>query len=144
VFGTPPLKGATGNTESSGVETYPPQADPLHDPHAAEWERTWAVFMHLTAFILPVFWIPVIPALIMWRVRHKESPFVDDHGREIVNFHLSMLVYGVIALLLTVICIGEVLIVGLYLLGYIAAIFGALSAGKGRYFRYPMCLRFLH
>lgn len=126
------------------METYPPHADPLHDPHAAEWERTWAVFTHLTAFILPVFWIPVIPALIMWRMRRLESPFIDDHGREVVNFNITMGIYAVIAVLLIPTCVGGFFAVALYVFGYIAAIMGALSAGKGRYFRYPMCMRFLH
>jgi len=27
----------------------------------------------------------------MWRIKHKESPFLDDHGREAVNFQLSLL-----------------------------------------------------
>ena len=102
------------------------------------------MFSHLTAFLLPVFWIPVIPALIMWRMRRHESPFIDDHGREIVNFNLSMVIYGVVSALLTPTCIGWVFVVALYIIGYIAAIMGAMAAGKGRYFRYPICLRFLH
>jgi uncharacterized Tic20 family protein len=121
-----------------------PHADPLHDPQAAAWERTWASICHLTIFILPVFWFPVVPALVAWLVRRNESPFIDDHGREVVNFHITMLVYAGIVFCLKFICIGWLLVIPLAAFGYICAVIGAVSASKGRYFRYPMCLRFLH
>jgi uncharacterized Tic20 family protein len=125
-------------------DAYPTQTDPLQDPQAADWERTWAVVCHLTIFILPVIWFPVIPALIAWLVRRHESPFIDDQGREVVNFHISLLIYGIIAGVLSFICIGWVFAVAVAALGYICGILGAVAAGKGRYYRYPMCLRFLH
>jgi uncharacterized Tic20 family protein len=126
------------------VNPAPTQADPLHDPHAADWERTWAVVCHLTIFILPVIWFPVIPALIAWLVRRHESPFIDDQGREVVNFHITLLIYGGIAILLNLLCIGWLAAIVVAGFGYICAIVGAVAAGKGRYYRYPMCLRFVH
>ncbi len=115
----------------------------LVDPLAAEWEKQWAMFTHLTLFVLPVAWIPVIPALIMWMIKRKESPFVDDQGREVVNFHLTLLVYGVVVFFLKFICVGYLLWYVLAGFGYVFAVLGAVAAGRGQFYRYPMCLRMI-
>jgi uncharacterized Tic20 family protein len=119
-----------------------PGAD-LVEPHAQEWEKTWAVFNHLTLFALFVFPVPVIPALVMWLIRRHESPYADDHGKEAVNFQITLVVYGVLCYLLSFVCVGLALGLVVAAFGYLFAVVAAVAAGKGRYYRYPMCLRFL-
>src|SRR5262245_35845664 len=118
----------------------------LVDPQAQEWERMYSTFTHLSLLTVHLL-VPVIPALIMWLLKREKSPFVDDHGREAVNFQISLCLYAVIIIpivgLLT--CgAGWFLYLPLYLLGLVGMIMGAIAANKGEYFRYPATIRFLH
>jgi len=117
--------------------------DPLADPHATEWERHYSMGLHLTLLAIHVA-VPLVPAIVMYMIKKDESPFVADHGREAVNFQLSLLLYGLIGALLIPACgTGFVVITATYVLGIVGMIFAAMAANKGRYYRYPACLRFL-
>jgi len=116
------------------------------DPHAQEWERTYCMFTHLSLLTVHML-VPVLPALALWLIKRDKSPFVDDHGREAVNFQISLLLYTLIAwpLATLITCgIGAVLIIPIYLLGIIGMIVAAIAANKGEYYRYPATIRFLH
>lgn len=133
---------------------------PLHDEQASEAERTYTTFQHLIGLVSALDgmgFLGLIGAIIMWRIKAKESPFYDDHGREAVNFQISLLVYllggGIILGLFTAITLGigivitlPLIILGtifLFVIRLIGCIRGAIAANRGEYYRYPMCLRFL-
>lgn len=102
------------------------------------------MLMHLTlalATIVPV--IGIIAPVLMWQLRRTESAFIDDHGRETVNFHISILIYGVVSIALIFLCVGWVTLPAVYVLGIVGMILAAIAANNGEYFRYPMCIRFL-
>ena len=118
----------------------------LVDPHAQEWERQYAMFTHLAAlsFLLS---FPVIPTLILWLVKREKSPFIDDHGREAMNFQISLLLYGllIIPLLGLLTCgIGFVAYIAILIIGIVGVVQGAISANRGEFYRYPATIRFLH
>lgn len=116
---------------------------PHMDAQADSNERTYAVFLHLTSalwFIIPV---PVVPALIMWQIKKDASPFLDDHGKEVVNFQLSMLLYGILFALLSVIVIGIPFLIALPFFAVICSIIAAVKSGRGEYHRYPVTLRLI-
>jgi len=118
--------------------------DRLVDSQAEEWERTFSMFMHLG--LLGVhFGVPIVPTLIMWLVKREKSPYIDDHGREALNFQISLLIYFVGTLVAGfVTCgVGFVLVAGVYALGIVGMILAAVAANKGQYYRYPMTIRFL-
>ena len=126
------------------MDPYAPSApSDLSEPQVQDWEKTWGVFTHLTLFALFVFPVPVVPALVMWLIRRHESPYADDHGKEAVNFQITLVVYGVACFLLSFICVGYVLGAMVAVFGYVFSVIAAITAGKGRYYRYPMCLRFV-
>jgi len=116
-------------------------------PGIEPWERTYATFIHLTLLICPV--APVVGALVMWLIRKDESAYVDDHGREAINFQISLVIYMIVLSILAIpigvlTCgVGLVLPLGVYVLGIVGMILAATAANKGEYFRYPMCLRFI-
>lgn len=116
--------------------------DRLVDHDSAEWERLYSVFQHLTLLVhVPVI---LVPAIVMWLIKKDASPFVDDHGRESINFQISLIIYYLISLVLVPVCyIGLPVMIGVWALGIVGMIMGAMAAGRGEYFRYPMCIRFL-
>lgn len=117
------------------------QHDPMAAPDVQAWEKHYALAMHLSVLAWHLLPVPVVPVLVMWLIKKDESKFVADHGREALNFQISILIYGLIAAVLTLILVGIVMAVAVYVLVLVGSILGAVAASKGRYYRYPACLR---
>lgn len=121
--------------------------DRLVDHDATESERQYAMWMHLSLLgtIFAPFVILIAP-LVMWLTRKEESPYIDDHGREALNFQISLYIYmlALVPLFALLTCgVGAVLIPGVYVLGIVGMIAAAKAANRGEYYRYPMSIRFL-
>lgn len=116
------------------------------EPLATPGDCRWGAAMHLAPLMaVPVAGtgiglVAVILPLILWLVRRDESVFHDDHGREVINFCLSFLIWNV---LLMVTLVGIMLIPLLWLVALVNLIRGAVAAGQGEYFRYPITFRVL-
>ncbi|MBK9188421.1 MAG: DUF4870 domain-containing protein [Phycisphaerales bacterium] len=115
---------------------------PMAGPVTTSTERNFALAAHLLLLAGQV--VPVVPSLILWLVKRDESAFIDDHGKESVNFQISLLIYVIIGMILTPACgIGMVLLAGVYVLAIVTMIMGSIAASNGRYYRYPMCIRMI-
>ncbi|MCC7388865.1 MAG: DUF4870 domain-containing protein [Phycisphaerales bacterium] len=119
----------------------------LVDHDASPSERQFAMWMHLALLgnlVAPI--VILIAPLAMWMTRKEDSPFLDDHGREAVNFQISLLIYmlALVPLIAILTCgVGALLIPGVYVLGLIGMIMAAKAASRGEFYRYPMSIRFL-
>lgn len=117
----------------------------LVDPSIASDVRTYALLMHLTpllGLVLPV--VSVAAPVIMWQVRRTSSPFIDDHGREAVNFHISLMVYALAGIPLSMFCfVGIGVWVAAGILAVVGMVMASIAAHNGEYYRYPMCLRWV-
>jgi uncharacterized Tic20 family protein len=115
------------------------------DPQVQEWERTYALFEHLSLLTFLVV-IPILPLLALWLIKRDQSHFIDDHGKEAINFQISLLLYKAAAVVVTVLTcgVGFVLIPVIFLFGLIGMTMGAIAAHRSEYFRYPACIRFIH
>ncbi len=125
------------------------------DHDASEAERTYAMWMHLSLlgyFIASV--LMIIVPIVMWLHKKDESPFIDDHGRETLNFHITLILYSLFlpipaAIIGILFCGVGVVIFPLiavalpWVLGAIGMIQAAMAAKRGEYYRYPMTLRLL-
>ena len=115
-----------------------PQPRVLRDDSVSQSDRNWAVAIHLAPFAAAIFGPLVLASLVIWLIRKDESVFCDDHGRELINFGLSQLILHII---LAVTLIGVILWPVLWIVALISLIRGAVAAGNGEYFRYPMTFR---
>ena len=116
----------------------------LVDPNATAEQRRYATVMHLTlllALVMPV--LSVIAPLAMWMARKDTSPFIDDHGKETLNFHISVLIYFAISGLLAMIIIGIPMLIAAFVLALIGMIKASTAAHRGEYYRYPACIRLI-
>ena len=114
--------------------------------------RTWTVLCHASAFL--GFLIPAlgqfVGPLIVWLWKRGESPEIDAHGKESLNFQLSLLIYtavfAMVCFILMFVLIGF-LLVPLIALFYIAnvvlVIIASLRANEGELYRYPLTLRLI-
>lgn len=110
----------------------------LVDPDVTSEERMWATFIHLGG-TFSYFLVP----LILWLIKRDESAFVDDHGKEALNFYISMLVWGVLGALSMVCFIGFVIVPVLGVVQFVCGIVNAFRAHRGEYVRYPITIRFI-
>lgn len=85
----------------------------------------------------------VVGPLILWLVKKDTMPFVDDQGKEAVNFNISFLIYMAVSAILIVVVIGFFLIIVLGIIHLIFVILAAVKASSGEAYRYPMTIRFL-
>lgn len=130
--------------------TSPPAREPFHaaplvDQAATSGQRTYAQFMHLTLLGILLSVPPVIPPLVMWLVKRDGSHFIDDHGREAVNFQLSLVLYAIVTGLAGMLTCGIAFFAfpAVAILGVVGAVMAAMAAGRGEYYRYPATIRFI-
>ena len=107
--------------------------------------RMWAMFAHLSALsglVLAGIGF-VIGPLVIWLMKKEEFPFVEEQGKEALNFQISMFIYGVIAGLLCFVCIGFVLAPLVGITDIVLLIIAAIKANNGEHYRYPLTIRFI-
>jgi uncharacterized Tic20 family protein len=107
-------------------------------------ERLWGMLCHLSAFT--GFVIPlgsVLGPLIVWMIKKDEMPFVNDQGKESLNFQLTMLIAMVISVILIFVFIGFFLLGALLIFQIIVIIVASIKANDGVRYRYPYTIRFI-
>ena len=109
--------------------------------------RKWAMFCHLAGLaglipMTPVFGSVIAP-LIIWQIKKDEFEFVDEQGKEALNFQISILIYALVAGLLCFACIGFFLLPAVYIFDLIFLLIAAVKANNGERYRYPITIRFI-
>jgi uncharacterized Tic20 family protein len=115
-------------------------------------DRQWAMFAHLSSLV--AIWLGgmgFLGPLIVWLIKKDQSRFVDDQGKEALNFNLNILLAVVILGTLTApvafltLFLGLIVIIPLFLalgaLAIIMPILAAMKANAGEIYRYPYILR---
>ncbi|MEN6371601.1 MAG: DUF4870 domain-containing protein [Armatimonadota bacterium] len=108
-------------------------------------ERLWGMLCHLAAFA--GFFVPwigfILGPLIVWLIKKDQYPFVNDQGKESLNFQISILIYSAIAAALIVVVIGVALLLALTVMEIVLIILASVAANEGRRYRYPLTIRFV-
>ncbi len=131
--------------EDSHVRIEPPalsRRGRVRQQGLADTERNFAIASHLS--LLAVVCLgPLVIALplIIWLARKDQSDFNNDHGREVTNVALTGLL-ACFALAWVPILGWSALAIWCVVI-FINLIRGAVAAGNGEYFRYPMTIRLL-
>jgi uncharacterized protein len=102
-------------------------------------DKALIILCHLSALIGVGFILP----LIVYLVKRTESDLVAAHAREVLNFHLSLLIYALCTLPFVFILIGIPVLFAIGLTGLICAILGAVRASEDGFFHYPITLRMI-
>jgi len=107
--------------------------------------RMWSMICHLSGLagiILPASGNIVAP-LIIWQIKKESNPFIDEQGKEAVNFQISMSIYLIASIILSFICIGVPLIIATIIVYFVFMLIAAVKANNGFHYRYPLTLRFI-
>lgn len=118
-------------------------------------QRQWAMFAHLSALVGGLLtsvvggWGTFAGPLIVWLIKKDTMPFVDDQGKEALNFNITVAIIALLMALMTVMTLG----IGIIFTGPILVIVGiawlvltiiaAIKANEGVAYRYPFALRLI-
>jgi uncharacterized Tic20 family protein len=107
--------------------------------------RTWCVLCHASALLGLFFHFlgHLLGPLIVWLVKRGDSPEVDAHGKESLNFQISMLIYDAVAAILCFVLIGIPLLIALWVLNTVLVIIASIQASEGKFYRYPITIRLI-
>ena len=93
---------------------------------------------------LPAFLGP----LLVWLLR-RDDRFAAEHARRALNFNLSIIVYVIAAIVLSVVTLGLGLLIvvpvgALAFVGYcVVTVLATLAANRGEAYRYPLTIPFV-
>lgn len=107
-------------------------------------EKQMAMFCHLAAFaglIIP--FGSIVGPLVIWLTKKDQSTYIDYHGKEAVNFQITMAIAFFISIILMFIFIGFLLVIGLAIFELVVIIIAAIKASEGVEYQYPFNFRFI-
>ena len=108
--------------------------------------NTFAMLCHLSGLALFI-GIPfgnLIGPLVFWLIKKDEYEFVDDQGREALNFQITATLAMIASGILCMILIGLPLLFAVLVAIAVMSIYGAVQASKGERYRYPFTIRLLN
>jgi uncharacterized Tic20 family protein len=106
--------------------------------------RQCAMFLHLS--LLAGFLVPfagLIVPIVIWQLKKEELPGIDAHGKVVVNWIISGIIYVILCCLLIIVIAGIPLLIALFVVGIIFPIVGAIKANDGIVWNYPLTITFL-
>lgn len=105
--------------------------------------NTFCMLMHLSQFVS--FALPgagIILPIVMWAMNKDDFPLVDEHGKVLLNWILSVIIYSTISLILMFVFIGFLAFLVLLLCTVIFVILAAVKAYNGTVWSYPLSIKF--
>ena len=102
------------------------------------------MFLHLSqlaGFVLPLAGL-IVPILI-WQIKKVELPGIDVHGKIVVNWIISAVLYGIGCVILLFVLVGIPLLLALLILAVVFPIVGGIKANNGETWKYPLSIAFL-
>jgi uncharacterized Tic20 family protein len=105
--------------------------------------RMFAMLAHLLA----IFTCFVGP-LVIWLIKKDEHPFVEEQGKEALNFQITIAIVWVASWVVPVIltflaCVVPFLVAAIWIVNLIFCIMACVAANKGEHYRYPVSLRLI-
>ena len=103
-------------------------------------ENTYLMLMHLSQFLGLI--IPLagfVAPVLMWIMNKDTNANVDLHGKNILNFTISYLIYSAV-LAITIIGIPLLVVLGIIYIVFI--VMAGVKANNDEYWRYPFIIQF--
>jgi uncharacterized protein len=119
-------------------------------PQPSQDARNWSMLAHLSALVAIIGIPSFVGPLVVWLIRRDSDPISTEHAREALNFNISVLIYGVVAVILAIVTLGVGLLVVIPLaiviaiLWLVVTIVAAVKASNGEPYRYPITIRLVN
>jgi uncharacterized Tic20 family protein len=99
-----------------------------------------AITMGMLCHLLGIF-TGFLGPLIIWLIKKDSSPFVDDQGKEALNFQIVALIATFVCFL--GFCIAPFLIIAVQITRIVFSIIATVKANQGIAYRYPITFRII-
>ncbi|PCJ58109.1 MAG: orotate phosphoribosyltransferase [Candidatus Hydrogenedentota bacterium] len=107
----------------------------------------WAMIIHLSALVGvfggPIPFGNILAPVVLWILKGKEHPYIDEQGREAINFQINMMLYYIAAFFLLIFGIGIPIFIGLSIMNVVFIIKAAIKVRDGYHYKYPTLIRFM-
>ena len=123
--------------EPQAPEQVPPQPEAAASSEVSKDAKTMGMLCHLLGLI------GFIGPLIIWLIKKDDDEFINDQGKEALNWQITVLIGFIVSAILVVIVIGAFLAWAIGILNLIFVIMGAVKASNGEKYRYPVCIRLI-
>jgi uncharacterized Tic20 family protein len=133
------------------TEQSPPPSGPDPVPYATSAGKEYmgpppdkdAIQMGMLCHLLGIF-TGFLGPLIIWLMKKESSPFVDDQGKEALNFQIATLIVCLACIPLNLLfCIGSILVLIVQIARIIFGIIASMKANEGIAYRYPVTFRLI-
>jgi uncharacterized Tic20 family protein len=114
------------------------QPPPLSPPATNEGEKLWIILSHLSLLLGVGFLLP----LIVYLVKKDSNPVTAAHAKEALLFHISVILYVIISIVLMFVFIGVLTLFAVLVMAVVCSIIACVKAADGQFYRYPLTLRF--
>jgi uncharacterized Tic20 family protein len=107
--------------------------------------RIWGMLCHATALI-GIIGIPlgnIAGPLIIWLLKKNTNTFIDQQGKESLNFQLSMTIYALFGALLFLMKMGMFLLLLIAGINFILVVIASINALNGGSYIYPYKIQFI-
>ncbi len=107
-------------------------------------ENTYCMLIHLSqfcGFVLP--YTGMIVPLILWLINKDKNKAVDTHGKIVINWIISSVIYSIVFGILCLLIIGIPLLITLLICDIVFIIIGSIKAYNSEYWKYPFSIIFL-
>ncbi len=109
--------------------------------HVGEYVQYADAFVAAVEFCAPS--AGLIVPIVMWALQKDNNPTIDAHGKVIINWIISALIYMAISFVLTFFLVGILGFLIMAIVGIIFPILGAVKANNGELWPYPLSIPFL-
>jgi uncharacterized Tic20 family protein len=116
---------------------------PAGPPLPPDQERLWGMLAHLLSFVAAYLFLGFVAPLIIMLVFGPRSAFVRANAVESLNFNLTWLLYGIVAVILAFVLIGIPILIVLGIAYLVLVIIASVRANNGEVYRYPATIRFV-
>lgn len=93
----------------------------------------------LAGYIIP--FGNIIGPLVFWQMKKADHPFVDEQGKEALNFQITVVIAALICIPLIFVVIGVILLPIIGIGALVLTIMAAIKANEGVAYRYPFAFR---
>lgn len=102
-------------------------------------DRTWGILAHASAFVGFLFpFGNILGPLLVWAIKKDESQFVDENGKQALNFQITWTVWLLLSALSVLLVIGLVVLPLVALAWLILVIIAIIRASENQVYDYPL------
>jgi len=132
--GPPPAAEDQGGSQ---LAPEPAEDESARQPETSRDARNMAMLCHVLGIV--GFFAP----LVIWLIEREKHRFVDEHGRDAMNYQISLLLYYLVSSLLAFFLIGIFMLWVLTGAHVILIVIGAVKARHGKPWHYPIAISFI-